>query len=152
MKIPWQPGRSSRKIRRLASAGSGHAAKAASAASNGTLSYNAKLLAVAGSNLNMTRTPDCHFAAEARHNGSKMWIVSPDFSQVSKYADEWVAINAGVALGESVLETRPRPSVTGLRWTRLAKAVLTSATLPERDLTRAEAKLPCRAFFLLPCA
>ena len=57
--------------------------------------YNAKLLAVVGSNLNMTRTPDCHFAAEARHNGSKMWVFSPDFSQVSKYADEWVAINAG---------------------------------------------------------
>ena len=57
--------------------------------------YNAKLLAVMGSNLNMTRTPDCHFAAEARHNGSKMWVFSPDFSQVSKYADEWVAIHAG---------------------------------------------------------
>ncbi len=57
--------------------------------------YNAKLLAVTGSNLNMTRTPDCHFAAEARHNGTKMWVFSPDFSQVSKYADEWVAINAG---------------------------------------------------------
>ncbi|MBI4263650.1 MAG: nitrate reductase subunit alpha [Acidobacteria bacterium] len=57
--------------------------------------YNAKLLAVAGSNLNMTRTPDCHFAAEARHNGSKMWVFSPDFSQVSKYADEWVPVNAG---------------------------------------------------------
>jgi len=57
--------------------------------------YNAKLLAVMGSNLNMTRTPDCHFAAEARHNGSKTWVFSPDFSQVSKYADEWVALNAG---------------------------------------------------------
>lgn len=57
--------------------------------------YNAKMLAVMGSNLNMTRTPDCHFASEARHNGSKMWVFSPDFSQVSKYADEWVAINAG---------------------------------------------------------
>ncbi len=57
--------------------------------------YNAKMLAVMGSNLNMTRTPDCHFAAEARHNGSKMWVFSPDFSQVSKFADEWVAINAG---------------------------------------------------------
>jgi nitrate reductase alpha subunit len=57
--------------------------------------YNAKLLAVMGSNLAMTRTPDVHFAAEARHNGSKMWVFSPDFSQVSKFADEWVAINAG---------------------------------------------------------
>jgi len=57
--------------------------------------YNAKLLAVMGSNLNMTRTPDCHFAAEARHNGSKMWVFAPDFNQVAKYADEWAAINAG---------------------------------------------------------
>ncbi len=57
--------------------------------------YNAKLLAVMGSNLNMTRTPDCHFAAEARHNGTKMWVFSPDFNQVAKYADEWVSLNAG---------------------------------------------------------
>ncbi|MCC6395533.1 MAG: nitrate reductase subunit alpha [Bacteroidetes bacterium] len=57
--------------------------------------YNAKLLAVMGSNLNMTRTPDCHFAAEARHNGTKMYVFSPDFSQVAKYADHWVAVNAG---------------------------------------------------------
>ena len=57
--------------------------------------FNAKLLAVVGSNLNMTRTPDCHFAAEARYNGTKMWVFSPDFSQVSKYADEWVGLNAG---------------------------------------------------------
>jgi nitrate reductase alpha subunit len=57
--------------------------------------YNAKLLAVTGSNLNMTRTPDCHFAAEARHNGTKMFVFSPDFNQVAKYADEWMSINAG---------------------------------------------------------
>lgn len=57
--------------------------------------FNAKLLAVVGSNLNMTRTPDCHFACEARHNGSKMWVFTPDFSQVAKYADEWIACNAG---------------------------------------------------------
>lgn len=57
--------------------------------------YNAKMLAVMGSNLNMTRTPDCHFAAEARHNGTKMWVFAPDFNQVAKYADEWVSLNAG---------------------------------------------------------
>ena len=57
--------------------------------------FNAKMLAVMGANLNMTRTPDCHFAAEARHNGTKMYVFSPDFSQVAKYADEWIAINAG---------------------------------------------------------
>ena len=57
--------------------------------------YNAKMLAVMGSNLNMTRTPDCHFAAESRHNGTKMWVFAPDFNQVAKYADEWVPLNAG---------------------------------------------------------
>ncbi|MDP6796328.1 MAG: nitrate reductase subunit alpha, partial [Candidatus Krumholzibacteria bacterium] len=57
--------------------------------------YNSKMLAVMGSNLNMTRTPDCHFAAEARHNGTKMYVFAPDFNQVAKYADQWVPINAG---------------------------------------------------------
>jgi len=57
--------------------------------------YNAKMLAVMGSNLNMTRTPDCHFAAESRHNGTKMYVFAPDFNQVAKYADEWMPINAG---------------------------------------------------------
>lgn len=57
--------------------------------------YNSKLLAVMGANLNMTRTPDCHFAAESRHNGTKMWVFAPDFNQVAKYADEWVSLNAG---------------------------------------------------------
>jgi len=57
--------------------------------------YHAKMLAVMGSNLNMTRTPDVHFAAEARHNGSKMFVFAPDFNQVAKYADEWVPLNAG---------------------------------------------------------
>ncbi|MGE0192985.1 MAG: nitrate reductase subunit alpha [Planctomycetota bacterium] len=57
--------------------------------------FNAKLLAVMGSNLNMTRTPDCHFAAEARTNGTKMYVFSPDFNQVAKYADTWISLNAG---------------------------------------------------------
>ncbi len=57
--------------------------------------YNSKFIAIMGANLNMTRTPDCHFAAEARHNGSKLVVFSPDFSQVSKFADQWVPINPG---------------------------------------------------------
>ena len=57
--------------------------------------FNSKFLAVMGANLNMTRTPDVHFAAEARHNGSKMVVFAPDFNQVAKYADQWIAINAG---------------------------------------------------------
>ena len=57
--------------------------------------FNAKFLAVMGSNLNMTRTPDVHFAAEARQNGTKMVVFAPDFNQVAKFADEWISLNAG---------------------------------------------------------
>ncbi len=57
--------------------------------------FNAKLIAVAGSNLSMTRTPDCHFAVEARHNGTRLWVFSPDFAEVARYADEWVPMHAG---------------------------------------------------------
>ncbi len=57
--------------------------------------YNSKFIAVMGANLNMTRTPDCHFFAESRHNGTKAVVFSPDFSQVSKYADQWVPLHAG---------------------------------------------------------
>ncbi|RJP51597.1 MAG: nitrate reductase subunit alpha, partial [Anaerolineaceae bacterium] len=57
--------------------------------------YNAKFIASVGSNMSMTRTPDVHFAAEARHNGTKLVVFAPDFSQVAKYADWWVPVNAG---------------------------------------------------------
>ncbi len=57
--------------------------------------YHAKMLVSMGANIGMTRTPDCHFLAEGRHNGTKLWVFSPDFSMVAKYADEWVAVNSG---------------------------------------------------------
>ncbi|MCA9842514.1 MAG: nitrate reductase subunit alpha, partial [Cyanobacteria bacterium HKST-UBA03] len=57
--------------------------------------FNAKFLAVTGSNVGMTRTPDCHFAAESRHNGTKLAVFSPDFNMIAKFADDWFAINAG---------------------------------------------------------
>ncbi len=57
--------------------------------------YNSKYIVVMGSNLNMTRTPDVHFVAEAKHNGTKLVVLSPDFSQVSKYSDWWIPISAG---------------------------------------------------------
>jgi nitrate reductase alpha subunit len=57
--------------------------------------YHSKYVVVMGSNLNMTRTPDVHFVAEGRHDGSKLVVLSPDFSQVSKYADWWIPIQAG---------------------------------------------------------
>jgi nitrate reductase alpha subunit len=57
--------------------------------------YNSKLIVVMGSNLNMTRTPDVHFVAEARGNGSRLVVLSPDFSQVAKFADWWLPVTAG---------------------------------------------------------
>ena len=57
--------------------------------------YNGKFIVVMGTNPNMTRTPDVHFIAEARHNGSKLVVISPDFSQVSKYSDWWIPVKAG---------------------------------------------------------
>ncbi len=58
--------------------------------------YNSKYIVVEGSNLSMTRTPDVHFVVEARNHGAKLVVISPDFSQVSKYADWWIPANAGM--------------------------------------------------------
>jgi len=57
--------------------------------------YNAKMVVDMGANLNMTRTPDAHFFTESRHNGTKTIVCSPDFSQVCKFADQWVPLHAG---------------------------------------------------------
>lgn len=57
--------------------------------------YNSKLIVLMGTNLNMTRTPDAHFVTEARSNGSRLVVLSPDFSQVSRHADWWLPVTAG---------------------------------------------------------
>lgn len=57
--------------------------------------FHSKFVAVVGSNVLMTRTPDAHFLVEGRHRGAKVVVFSPDFSQVSKIADEWVPIHQG---------------------------------------------------------
>ena len=57
--------------------------------------FNSAFIAVVGSNVLMTRTPDAHFLVEARHRGTKVVVFSPDFSQTSKVAGEWVPIHRG---------------------------------------------------------
>ena len=57
--------------------------------------FNSKYIAVMGSNPDMTRTPDAHFLSEARHNGTKVTVLSPDFSITSKHADWWIPAHAG---------------------------------------------------------
>ncbi len=57
--------------------------------------FNAKFIVAMGANLGMTRTPDVHFFSEARHNGTKTVVMSPDFNMVAKYSDQWIPIHAG---------------------------------------------------------
>ncbi len=57
--------------------------------------YNSKFIVSMGANLGMTRTPDIHFFSEARHNGTKTVVMSPDFSMVAKHADQWIPVHAG---------------------------------------------------------
>jgi nitrate reductase / nitrite oxidoreductase, alpha subunit len=57
--------------------------------------FKSLFIAVVGSNVLMTRTPDAHFLVEARHRGAKVVVFSPDFSQTSKVADEWIPLHQG---------------------------------------------------------
>ncbi len=57
--------------------------------------YHARYIVSMGSNLNMTRTPDVHFVAEGRQQGTKFTVLSPDFSQTAKYADWWLPVSSG---------------------------------------------------------
>jgi nitrate reductase alpha subunit len=57
--------------------------------------FKSKYIVTMGANLSMTRTPDVHFVSEARHEGAKLVVLSPDFSQVAKYADWWIPVKAG---------------------------------------------------------
>lgn len=71
--------------------------------------YNSSYLIDWGTNITMTRTPDAHFMAEGRYNGTKLVVVSPDYSDHTKFADEWLPINAGtdgalaMAMGHVIL-------------------------------------------------
>lgn len=57
--------------------------------------FNSKFIAVVGANVGMTRVPDAHFFAEARHNGTKSVVFAPDFNATSKFADQWMPLHAG---------------------------------------------------------
>src|SRR5690606_16307299 len=48
-----------------------------------------------GSNVPQTRTPDAHFMTEARYKGTKTVVVSPDYSEASKFGDIWLSPKQG---------------------------------------------------------
>ena len=57
--------------------------------------YQGAYWIVMGSNLPMTRTADAHFASEHKYNGGKLVNLSPDYSDVTKFADLWVPVRPG---------------------------------------------------------
>lgn len=57
--------------------------------------YQSAYWIVMGSNLPMTRTPDAHFASEHKYNGGKIVNLSPDYADITKFADLWVPVRPG---------------------------------------------------------
>ncbi|NUT43714.1 MAG: nitrate reductase subunit alpha [Thermoactinospora sp.] len=57
--------------------------------------WDAAYLMMWGSNVPVTRTPDAHWMAEARYRGQKVVVVSPDFSDAAKFADEFLSVRPG---------------------------------------------------------
>jgi nitrate reductase alpha subunit len=72
--------------------------------------WNAGYLLVWGTNLPTTRTPDAHFMTEARYRGQKVVVVSPDYAEHTKFADDWLAAQPGsdgalaMAMGHVILK------------------------------------------------
>ncbi|GAA3683068.1 nitrate reductase subunit alpha [Nonomuraea antimicrobica] len=57
--------------------------------------WDAAYLMLWGSNVPVTRTPDAHWMAEARYRGQKVVVVSPDYNDAAKFADEFLAVRPG---------------------------------------------------------
>jgi nitrate reductase alpha subunit len=72
--------------------------------------WDAAYLMMWGSNVPVTRTPDAHFMTEARYRGQKVVVVSPDYADNTKFADEWLAPHPGtdgalaMAMGHVILK------------------------------------------------
>ncbi|MBX6723708.1 MAG: nitrate reductase subunit alpha, partial [Dactylosporangium sp.] len=71
--------------------------------------WDASYLVMWGSNVPVTRTPDAHWMAEARYRGQKVVVVSPDYADNVKFADEWLPAQPGtdgalaMAMGHVIL-------------------------------------------------
>jgi len=72
--------------------------------------WNAGYLIIWGTNIPTTRTPDAHFMVEARYRGQKVVVVSPDYAEHTKFADDWLAAAPGsdgamaMAMGHVILK------------------------------------------------
>jgi nitrate reductase alpha subunit len=72
--------------------------------------YNSGFLILWGSNVPQTRTPDAHFYTEARYKGTKSVVITPDYSEASKFSDLWLNPKQGtdaalaMAMGHVILK------------------------------------------------
>lgn len=72
--------------------------------------YNSSYIIAWGSNIPQTRTPDAHFFSEVRYKGTKTVAITPDYSEVSKFSDEWLSPKQGtdsalaLAMGHVILK------------------------------------------------
>ncbi|WP_116112052.1 nitrate reductase subunit alpha [Austwickia chelonae] len=72
--------------------------------------WDAGYLIMWGSNVPLTRTPDAHWMTEARYRGQKVVVMSPDYAENVKFADEWLAVAPGtdaalaMAMGHVILK------------------------------------------------
>ncbi len=72
--------------------------------------YNSGFLILWGANVPQTRAPDAHFYTEARYRGAKSVVVSPDYSEASKFSDLWLSVKQGtdaalaMAMGHVILK------------------------------------------------
>ncbi|MDN5758093.1 MAG: molybdopterin-dependent oxidoreductase, partial [Tomitella sp.] len=57
--------------------------------------WDSTYLMIWGTNVPVTRTPDAHWMTEARYRGQKVVVVSPDFADSTKFADEWMPAEPG---------------------------------------------------------
>ena len=116
--------------------------------------WNSSYLVIWGTNLPITRTPDAHFMTEARYRGQKVVVVSPDYSDHTKFADDWLAAAPGtdgalaMAMGHVILSEffrdRQVPYFTGYVKTYPDLPFLVTlrergdAWVPDRFLTAAD--------------
>jgi nitrate reductase alpha subunit len=103
--------------------------------------WNAGYLIIWGTNLPITRTPDAHFMTEARYRGQKVVVVSPDYSDHTKFADDWLAAAPGtdgalaMAMGHVILSEfyRDRQVLYFTEYTKTYTDLPFLVTLRERD-------------------
>jgi complex iron-sulfur molybdoenzyme family reductase subunit alpha len=104
--------------------------------------FNSKYIIMWGSNVVQTRIPDAHFAYEARYNGAKLCVVSPDFNSSAIHADHFLQIHPGtdamlaMGLGRLLIENNwiNRPYVTEQTDMPLLVRADTGKFLREADL------------------